>query len=87
MRHLIFLTSSLLAGCAGEVVQTASCAQWVACIDARDDQLGITTDNVRFEAGGGCWSGAEGAALCDSACESGLEWMQEAYADLPEECL
>lgn len=86
MKHIAFLLI-LLSGCAGEVTQTEACARWVSCIDARDEQLGIETDNLRFEASGSCWSGAEGAALCDAACEDGLVWMQEAYADLPEACL
>ena len=76
----------LLVSCGGEVVQTESCAQWVSCIEDRDAELGSETDADRFARGGACWGGAEGAALCDAACEDGLLWLQSAYDDLPESC-
>jgi len=69
------------------VEQTPSCEQWVRCIDARDDQLGITTDNDRFLVGGTCWGNPEIGELCDKACTAGNEKMTELYTDLPEECL
>lgn len=73
------------AACA-DVTQTDSCAAYVDCVQAMDDQLGTGTDLDRFEAGGVCWGNPEGAALCDRACGNGLEWMRDAYSDLPEEC-
>ena len=84
-KFLLFFT--VLASCGGEVEQSAACAAWVRCIDARDAQLGVSTDNLRFEVGGTCWTSAEQGEHCTPACERGLAWMRQAYADLPEECL
>ncbi|MCB9742078.1 MAG: hypothetical protein H6741_09235 [Alphaproteobacteria bacterium] len=75
-----------LTACGGEVPQTEACAAYVACVEARDLELGIRTNLDRFEPGGACWGSAEGGALCDRGCSSGLAWMQDAYADLPEAC-
>ncbi len=75
-----------LAAC-GPVDPSPECVAWSSCIAARDSQLGVETDNVRFEPGGGCWGSAEGAELCTNACESGLDWMRQAYDDLPDACL
>ena len=85
---LIFLLTTLaLVGCDTSVEQTPACADWVRCIDARDAQLGVTTDDDRFEAGGLCWGNPEIGELCDKACESGMAWMETSnYTDLPEEC-
>ena len=77
----------LLVGCDTSVPQSEACAQWVACIDARDDQLGVETDNDRFLANGPCWGNPEIGHLCDDACTAGLELMPDLYSDLPEECL
>lgn len=82
----LFLTL-LLVGCDTTVEQTDSCAQWVSCIDARDTQLDIVTNNDRFLDGGPCWDNPEIGELCDLACINGLEDMQEMYSDLPQECL
>lgn len=79
----IFLT---LLGCAEVVEQSAACEQYVSCLDARDAELGLQTNTLRFEPNGACWGGAEGAALCDRACDNGLQWLQEADPDLPELC-
>ena len=83
-RVLISLTLWTV-GCA-EVEQSSSCATYVACIQAKDDVDGVETDLDRFEPDGACWGSPEGASLCDRACVNGLDWMQGAYADLPEEC-
>ena len=85
MRYFFFIV--LLAGCDTTVEQTAACEEWVSCIDARDEQLGITTNNDRFLAGGPCWNNPEIGDLCDLACINGLEQMQTMYNDLPQECL
>ena len=79
------LLTLFVSGCA-EVQQTDSCAAYVECIQAVDAQSDSTTDLDRFEVGGVCWGNPEGAALCDRACSNGLEWMRDAYSDLPEEC-
>jgi hypothetical protein len=80
------LLLTLLLGCA-EVTQTPSCADFVACVDARDAADGAETDTLRFEPTGDCWGSPDGQALCDRACSSGLEWLRESYDDLPEACL
>lgn len=76
---------ALLFGCA-EVVQTPACADYLVCLSARDAELGITTDVARFEVDGGCWGSEDGAALCDRACSSGLTWLRDNEANLPEAC-
>ena len=73
------------AGC-GEVEQTAACADYVRCLEARDAVLGTETDADRFDVGGACWGGAEGAHLCDTACSNGLAWLRDVEPDLPAEC-
>ena len=83
--RLFFCIDALAAGCA-EVTQTASCADYVSCIQAIDDAAGTETDLDRFDVGGVCWGNPEGAALCDRACGNGLAWMRESYSNLPEEC-
>ncbi|MBX2802615.1 MAG: hypothetical protein KTR31_33355 [Myxococcales bacterium] len=77
----------LLVACDTSVDQSQACAEWVSCIDARDAQLGITTDNDRFQLGGDCWGNPEIGELCDKACIAGLDQMRTAYDDLPEACL
>lgn len=76
----------LLLGCAEEVTQTPACERYVACLDARDEQRGTTTDMLRFEAEGDCWGSPAGADLCDRACSNGLSWLLESETDLPEVC-
>ena len=86
-----------LFGCDTRVDQSASCQQWVSCIEARDQQLGVTTNMVRFlplttdaddtVVNGKCWDNHELYDLCDKACVAGLAKMPELYDDLPEECL
>ena len=85
MHHIILIF--FLSACDNTVVQTESCAQWVSCIDARDVELGIETNNDRFLTTGNCWNNPDIGALCDKACTSGLVYMQENYGDLPTECL
>ncbi len=85
MRFVLGAALALLTAC-GAVEQSPECAAWTRCIQARDAQTGVPTDNARFEAGGACWGGAEGAELCTTACASGLDWMRRAYDDLPEAC-
>jgi hypothetical protein len=75
----------LLLGCA-EVSQTPTCEEYVACLGARDEARGTTTDMLRFEAQGDCWGSPAGADLCDRACTNGLAWLQESETDLPEAC-
>ena len=85
MRYpLIFF---VLTACSEPVEQSSSCAQWVTCIDARDAELGITTNIDRFIPDGTCWSNPEQADLCDKACSAGLVQLAEVYTDLPGECL
>jgi hypothetical protein len=84
MRYMLLLLT--LSACDTSVEQTPACAEWVSCIDARDAQLGVTTDNDRFIAGGDCWGNPEIGDLCDKACAAGMEQMQGMYDDLPEEC-
>ena len=76
----------LLFACASEVVQTSACADFVACQAARDAVSGVPTDVARFDAGGDCWGSPAGQELCDHACENGLVFLRERYADLPAEC-
>ena len=85
MRYMLLLFT--LSACDTSVEQTPACATWVSCIDARDAQLNVTTNNDRFLAGGPCWGNPEIGDLCDKACIAGMEQMQEMYDDLPEECL
>ena len=87
MRTLAPFLLLTLIGCDTAVEQTPDCAAWVACIDARDAELGTVTDNDRFLAGGPCWNNPEIGHLCDDACGAGLEWLQETTPDLPHECM
>jgi hypothetical protein len=83
-RALLFVAA---LGCAsGPVAQRESCEAYVACVQARDAEIGITTDATRFEPGGACWGNPEIADLCDRACANGLDWLRGAVASLPEEC-
>lgn len=75
----------ILFGCA-EVTQTPACSSFVACVGARDEASGATTDVVRFEPNGDCWGTPAGADLCDRACENGLAWLRETEPNLPAEC-
>jgi hypothetical protein len=79
----------LLGGCSGEdLEQSASCAQYVACIAAMDATRGTETDLLRFAPEGSCWGFSEaGFDLCDRACTDGLAFVQERYTAPPEECL
>jgi|GEM_PF-1311929 len=74
-----------LEGCA-TVSQSEACKKYVACLSARDAKLGVSTDVKRFENGGACWGGPEGADLCTRACSSGLSWLQKSYTSLPSAC-
>lgn len=76
----------LLLACATEVTQTAACAAFVSCAQARDAQLGLETDVARFDAAGDCWGSPAGQDLCNEACENGLAFLNERYAGLPTEC-
>lgn len=85
-----------LIGCDTSVEQSAACEQWVSCIDARDQQLGVATNMNRFlpiktdaegeVIEGQCWGNPEISDLCDKGCVAGLEKMTELYSDLPGEC-
>lgn len=78
----------LLGGCGEEKLeQSASCAQYVACVGAMDATSGTETDLLRFEPEGSCWGFSEaGFDLCDRACTKGLAFVQERYNTPPEEC-
>lgn len=87
VKHGLATCFVLLTGACGAPIEpTPDCAQFVACTTARDAQLGITTDLVRFQPGGACWGNPEIAALCDRGCTSGMAWLRDAIADLPTEC-
>jgi hypothetical protein len=75
-----------LAGCGGEVEQREACVDYVVCVQARDAALGYETDVVRFDIGGACWGGVQGADLCETACIQGLEFLREREPGLPGEC-
>ena len=75
-----------LAAC-GDIAPTHACEEYVACIDARDQRDGTSTNVDRFLPGGTCWSGAEGAEACDRACGNGLAWLVEVESDAPEACV
>lgn len=80
-------TIALLVGACGAPIEpTPDCDAFVACTTARDVQLGITTDVVRFQPGGACWGNPEIADLCDRGCRSGMAWLRDAGTDLPSEC-
>ena len=72
-------------GC-GSVEQSGACATYVQCLSERDQALGVSTNALRFEAGGACWGSHEGAELCTTACERGLEFIAAAEASAPEVC-
>jgi len=76
----------LLVGCA-DVEPTDACIEYVSCIQAQDEVNGLQTDLVRFEAGGACWTNPDIAALCDRGCVNGMDWLQEAGENLPQECV
>lgn len=76
----------LLFACAADVSQTPACVSFVACSAARDVQLGLETDVARFGASGDCWGSPAGQQLCDEACDNGLTFLRDRYADLPTEC-
>ena len=80
----IFITM-LLVGC-GEDKTTDSdtspnedaCEQYIACVStATPADLGDAIDTYGDE--GSCWD--EDAALCDAACDAGLDQLRETYAD------
>lgn len=75
----------MASGCA-TVQQTEACKAYVSCLEARDTQMGIKTDVLRFQPQGGCWGSPEGSEFCTRACENGLRWMQQSYKDLPQAC-
>ena len=67
--------------------QSASCAQYVACVAAMDATSGTETNLLRFEPEGSCWGFSQaGFDLCDRACTDGLAFVQERYTAPPEEC-
>jgi len=76
-----------MPGCRSPVDQSAACADYVACIQARDAEQGVSTNLDRYLAGGDCWGNAEIGDLCDRSCENGLDWLRSAEATLPEACL
>jgi hypothetical protein len=87
--HLLRAVSiglGLLAATACGVEQSASCAHFVRCVQARDAQQGAQTNVDRFLVDGKCWGAEELAAQCDRGCQRGLDWLRTAYADLPPEC-
>ena len=83
---LFFLLLAAAAGC-GDVQQRPACADYVACVQARDLQSGTSTNVDRFDVGGGCWGGDTGADLCETGCVQGLEFLRERQPDLPAECM
>lgn len=74
-----------VAGCPDGQPQSDSCRAYVACVAARDDARGTSTNVDRFLVDGACWGTAEGAAACDGACNRGLEVLRS-FADAPKEC-
>lgn len=72
--------------CAPPLEPTPACVSYVACQQARDAQLGITTDMVRFQPGGACWDNPEISELCDRGCGSGITWLRAAEPSLPAAC-
>lgn len=72
-------------GCA-TVTQSEECKAYVDCLAARDGQLKIQTDTLRFKPEGACWGGPEGADLCNRACKNGMVWLKSAYQNLPAAC-
>ncbi|MDF1562280.1 MAG: hypothetical protein P1V51_04505 [Deltaproteobacteria bacterium] len=81
----LILLAVLVSGC-GQEEQTAACAAFVICVEARDEQGGRTTDLERFREGGACWGSRPGQTLCDRACTRGLAFLRERYTPLPEAC-
>lgn len=86
IRVMPILTLLLSLGCAPPVPQSAACVAYVGCVEAIDLARGGTTNLARFEAGGDCWGSPLAGELCDRACTSGLEFLQERQPALPEEC-
>jgi hypothetical protein len=74
-----------VVGCTDAQPQSDSCRVYAACIAARDDARGTSTNVDRFLVDGACWGTAVGAAACDGACTRGLEVLRS-LADAPEEC-
>jgi hypothetical protein len=76
-----------LWGCGREPLpQAESCRRFVECVRAQDAQRGMSTNLVRFEPGGGCWGGPEGAHLCEQSCTRGLEVLRRHNPALPATC-
>ncbi len=94
MRYSILIL--FLFACDTSMEQSEACEQWVSCIDARDQQLGVSTNMKRFlpiktdaegeVIEGQCWGNPEIYDLCDKGCEAGLVKIAELYEDLPQEC-
>ena len=76
----------VLLSCSFPVDQRPSCARYVECLQARDERDGASTDVVRFEVDGACWSNSEAADLCDRACINGLAYLAEREPDLAGAC-
>lgn len=76
----------LLYACAFPVDQSPSCAQYVACLAARDARDGTATDVVRFSPAGDCWGTPRGGELCATACEAGLVFLHDHDATDLVEC-
>jgi hypothetical protein len=72
---IIVAAAAASAGCLG-AEQTQACKEFVACVRELDARDGETTDAVRFEADGACWSGPTIAELCDRACVRGIEVLR-----------
>lgn len=88
MKNFLLIAFALSASaCAQGTEQTAECAHYVACLEARDEALGISTNMDRFKADGPCWGGSQaGLELCDRACVAGLKFLQERDPNAPEAC-
>jgi len=80
------MAAFFLFACTFPVEPRASCAAYVTCVEARDARDGTSTDVVRFTPEGDCWTTARGADLCDRSCVSGLTFLRERDASLPEAC-
>lgn len=84
LNHLLLAAASF--ACAQPLEPTPACVSYVACEQARDAQLGINTDMVRFQPGGACWDNPEISELCDRGCASGITWLRAAEPSLPAAC-
>ncbi len=63
------------------VLQTADCADFVACQRAVDDSV----DTSPWDEGGSCWTLPDTARSCDAQCKAALDALR-ALSDAPAEC-